>query len=429
MPATLRRWKTASGEPRSAWVAAFYDDDGSRVRKLGFETKAAAEEWEIAEKRRLAALAKAAPITIDTVGALAEAWVSRARNGDAFNEPLSPGTYEGYAQIVAGYIKPYLGQTKLSDLTVPLIIATADRIKQDTGTNVANRVVRYLSIAMSFGVQKGYLPVNILMQVRLRGKAKSKALPAHKLPTRAEVHAINEHLIGLARGAPSRWLRFVTLFRTLAGTGVRIGEAMALKWSDFDPVKARLTIQRSADAKRRLNVTKSEAGMRSIVLDGDVIEWLDRWKAYSPWTAPDDFIFGNTSGHLDTRQNLYNRYWRPVCAELGITKPSTRRFAQPGDLSPRFAFHGFRHYRASELLSNKTPLKDAQDQMGHASASMTMDVYGHLFEDDRENLRERVAAISTKMALQNFPTEEGLRRKVGRPRKSRAPKIDNEPVT
>lgn len=62
-------------------------------------------------------------------------------------------------------------------------------------------------------------------------------------------------------------------------------------------------------------------------------------------------------------------------------------------LPERFSFHGLRHYLASLLIASGADIKTVQARMRHATASTTLDTYGHLWPDADESTRSAVGAV------------------------------------
>jgi integrase len=96
---------------------------------------------------------------------------------------------------------------------------------------------------------------------------------------------------GLLRG------RGRPLAATLAGAGLRIGEALALEWRDFDRAKGTLRVWRS----------KTDAGVRLVDLTLALREELGDWKDRTKHGRPGDLIFGTAEGKPDNRNNVRRR--------------------------------------------------------------------------------------------------------------------------
>ena len=79
-------------------------------------------------------------------------------------------------------------------------------------------------------------------------------------------------------------------------------------------------------------------------------------------------------GSLDYN-NFMNRYFKPAVTKAGLTS---------------IGFHSLRHTSASLLISQGTPVTTVSKILGHASTQITLDVYGHLYEDDASTYMDRL---------------------------------------
>jgi integrase len=95
--------------------------------------------------------------------------------------------------------------------------------------------------------------------------------------------------------------------------------------------------------------------------------------------GPEGLIFTNGAGR-PLRRNRFSEVWRAAAEPLGIPL---------GD-----GYHQLRHYYASLLIEAGESVKVVQDRLGHSSATMTLDVYGHLWPDSEDRTRGAVDAGS-----------------------------------
>lgn len=150
----------------------------------------------------------------------------------------------------------------------------------------------------------------------------------------------------LAERTPERWRPLVWLLGTC---GLRIGEAAALKVGDIDTARGRLRVARAKTGRGR------DVPVPHAVLD--MLPIADR--------QPRDPLFvGERGGPLDV--NVWRaRVWRPAIEALGW-----------GGLR----IHDLRHTAASLAIASGADVKAVQAMLGHASATMTLDLYGHLLD-------------------------------------------------
>lgn len=158
------------------------------------------------------------------------------------------------------------------------------------------------------------------------------------------------------------------LLRMAVETGMRQGELLGLRWVDVDWASSRVFVRKSC-RKRAESKLKTSASRRSIDLTPDLVARLRVWKAACPPAAPtvaDALVFPNRAGGYEDARNLLQRSFHPTLRRAGLRQ---------------VRFHDLRHTAASLLLAGLVPVKEVQNRLGHASAKMTLDVYGHLVPD------------------------------------------------
>ena len=156
------------------------------------------------------------------------------------------------------------------------------------------------------------------------------------------------------------------LFWILALTGLRLGEGVALRWSDFDVAQRTLHVQRTMSGG--LMSTPKSGRSRLVLLSeraATVLQRLqmmrvDRAKRYG-WKTIPEYIFATNQGNTLNPVRIRSAFAQVLkAAEL------------PTHHSP----HSLRHTYATLLLRNGESLKFVQEQLGHASIKMTSDLYG-----------------------------------------------------
>ncbi|MPZ69903.1 MAG: tyrosine-type recombinase/integrase [Actinobacteria bacterium] len=166
------------------------------------------------------------------------------------------------------------------------------------------------------------------------------------------------------------------LFRILAITGLRWGEAVALRRRHVDLLRRRLRVEDSlAEVKGKFifGSTKTHA-VRGVPLSpallAELKEHLERADK-----NPDDLLFtGEKGGPLRYRYG-YMDLWRATLKELGL---------------PMVGIHALRHSAAARMISAGASPKAVQSIMGHRSAAFTLTVYGHMFDEDLDALARRL---------------------------------------
>jgi integrase len=157
---------------------------------------------------------------------------------------------------------------------------------------------------------------------------------------------------------------FKLLVELLAKTGLRVGEAFALRWQDIEG--NRLCVRRRW-YKGSFDKPKSKFGRRDVPLSPAFAKRL--WAARKASQHPEDtaLVSAGRNGRPPGYSNVLNRVLKPAAKAAGV---------------PWVGFHTLRHTCASMLFRNGYNAKQVQKFLGHLSAAFTLDTYIHLLDDD-----------------------------------------------
>ena len=146
-------------------------------------------------------------------------------------------------------------------------------------------------------------------------------------------------------------------------SGARQGELLGSKWTDVDWFNNQIHVQRTFN-KGRWYKPKTKESNRKIDLGPTMMAELKKWNLACP---PNDLslIFPNSVGKPLCQSRMLSRYFFPAMKNAEI---------------PRIRFHDLRHTFASLLIEQGENIKYIQNQLGHASATFTLNVYGHLMK-------------------------------------------------
>ncbi len=157
------------------------------------------------------------------------------------------------------------------------------------------------------------------------------------------------------------------LFELLAGTGLRIAEALALRWSDLDLGRRQLHVRRRY-YRGSFAPPKTRSGRRTVPLSPGMAQTLWSLRKDAGAVGDDALVFTSSSGGALDAHNVRRRVLRPAAKAAGVPWVS--------------GFHVFRHTFATLLFRHGANAKQAQVVLGHHSASFTLSVYTHLLPDD-----------------------------------------------
>jgi integrase len=224
------------------------------------------------------------------------------------------------------------------------------------------------------------------------------ASPCHRIrlprDDRPEVVAPTvEQITALAGVIQPRYRALVVL---LAGSGLRIGEALGLNVSDVDFLRRTVKVERQRLPSGRVGPPKTIKSARTVPLGQVVIDELAAHLAAYPSDGP---LFA-----LATGKPLAYRTWRSIWAHAADVEAKAREKAAaqvrphvetvPLDIDT----HALRHFYATALIAGGASVKVVQMRLGHASAVITLNTYGHLWPGDDDLTRDVMDAAFRPLA-------------------------------
>ena len=319
-------------------------------------------------------------------------------------------TVKQYKSMTETHIRPALGAVKLCRLTMPQIQSFYNEL-QRTG-----RTVKYKDPETGKSVTRQE-PLSAKTVKNIRG-IMTRALttagdvgcikndPAERV-TLPRVEKKNMHPLTDAQVkafmAACAGHEYERVYKLILFSGLREGEALGLTWDcvDFKAGTLRITKQLQKRPERDGGYTfaalKNDKE-RIITVSPFVVQVLkeqqtaqleQRLAAGELWQGWQDLeerktglVFTRASGrHLDCTM-LYKAY-KKLAEQIG---------------APESRVHDLRHTFAVLSLQNGDPIKTVQDNLGHATAAFTLDVYGHVSEKMKEDSAARMQAYIERMA-------------------------------
>lgn len=342
-----------------SWRARYYGPD-HRERSKSFKRKTDAERW-LTQQRSLMVQGD----WIDpargrvTIGEYAPDWLE-GRTG------VKPKTLHQQASILRLHVLPTWQAVQLDRITFEgLTRWVASLIASGLGPSGVRQAVYLMSAILEHAVRSDRIRSN---------PARGLALPRPR--KRDHVFLTHAQLAALADAA-GRW-RLLVL--TLGYTGLRWGEATALRVCDIDLGRRRVDVRRAfsdVGGKIILGTPKSHLA-RTVPLPRFLAAEL---AALVEGKHPDDLVFTTVSG---TVLRLAN--WRQGVF-LGARKLA--------GISDRFRIHDLRHTAAALMVQAGYPPKMLQAILGHASITTTLDLYGHLYPGDMDKYADRLDDAAT----------------------------------
>jgi integrase len=265
----------------------------------------------------------------------------------------SPGSLDTYRRVTQKHILSAFGELRLVEISTPLVDRFLRGVKTKTGAPTARTCRSILSGVMGLAVRYGAIAHNPVREVEA-----IEARP-RKVPRALDAGEPAAFLAMLRRDPKAVERDLPDLVCFMLATGVRIGEALAVLWSEVDLdsgiVEITSTILRVKGVGLIRKPTKSRAGARTLLLPSWAVDVL-RQRGQS---RPGQVLFPHSRG--DGFRDPYNT----------LRTIREARGTEWGWLTS----HVFRKTAATTLDDAGLSARVAADQLGHARPSLTQDVY------------------------------------------------------
>jgi len=289
---------------------------------------------------------------------------------ESYKNTIKPNSQQSMEGIVRLHILPVFGDYKLDKLTTPIIQQQVNKWadKANKGEKGA-----YANYSFLNNINRRILQYGVTMQAIRHNPARDVIIPRkqqnkeHKVKffSNQELKRFLEYLDSLDLSSYENLFDYV-LYKTLLASGCRIGEALALEWSDIDLKKGTISISKTLNRYQETNTPKSKAGLREIDIDKATVSLL---KQYKKRQQVQSWQLGRSEGIVFTPFTTKYAY---ACL---LRKRLQSHFKAAG--VPDISFHGFRHTHATIMLYAGIEAKDLQYRLGHSNISMTLNTYVH----------------------------------------------------
>ena len=277
---------------------------------------------------------------------------------------VKPATVKSYTDHVNLNIIPYIGKTQLAKLSPAMIQSMYNTLQREKGLSAKTikNVHGVLHRALTQAQKMGYIRTNPLDAVTLPRIEKPQIKPMEEDDLTRFLKAI--------KGNPYELVFFVTVF-----TGLRQGEILGLTWDCVNFEQNTLFINKQHSkvkgGKEYVFSSLKNDKPRMIVAADGVMDALQkqqalqkRWaeKVGDGWNNIDNLVFTTELGRYLCNQTVYLAFKKVVKA-LGLEN---------------VRFHDLRHTFAVNSLKAGDDIKTVQENLGHHTASFTLDVYAHV---------------------------------------------------
>lgn len=297
-----------------------------------------------------------------TVETLFERWLE-----DFVRPNRQPNTYKFYSNITEYYIIPHLGRhrvQKLQSITIQQLLAQllekGGEDKQGLSPSTVAHVHSTLSACFSYGVKHGMLKTN-----------PCQAVTPPRVPKKAPKVWDTEQTKRVLAAAYD--IHYGIYAQLVLYTGLRVNEALALRWSNVDLDKNIITVTESIKEVKKdelaiVGAPKTDSGLRSIpfspalkkILRTHRLKQKKKRLAYGALYTNRDLVISTNKGG----------YVRADCLR-DLLMAKLVKLANV----PHIPVRNLRHTHATLLLAAGVHPKIVQERLGHSNVAITMDIY------------------------------------------------------
>ncbi len=359
-------------EARQLWTARVSNPDGGKSLVKRSRDLKVIKKWFAETKTTIERGLPPEPSTSETVAAFLRRWIEVAK------PRLKPRTYASYKQLIENHLVPALGKRPLRHLSPEHVQAFLNERGKGRKPRTMVHIHACLRVALRDAMRWGLVTRNVAD----RNYVELPPAPEAEIYPFTPAQAMR--FLAAAEGG-----RYEQLYAVLLSTGLRLGEAQALRWCDIDLdvkprplLRVRHTLLRPPGEPWQLQEPKSRTSRRDLHLVMPALVALraqrDR-QAFERSSAGDayvdhDFVFATPLGEPFTSSTAEKDFKRVL-----------KRAGLEGTHRP----HDLRHSCATYLLAAGVSEKEIMDILGHSNLAMTRH-YEHVLDGMRAAAADRL---------------------------------------
>lgn len=290
---------------------------------------------------------------------------------------IRQSTYDNYLLWIKNHIIPALGHIELSKLTTDDI--------QKLYTDLIAKKMSPASIQKIHQIIHSSLEKAVEKKVLIYNPSKATVRPSvEKLEAKAMTVEEMDRFIELINKEDIRWK---AAFLVLLGTGLRIGELLALTWDDIDFKECMINVNKSLSRTNKgliVEATKTIKSNRVVPVPKATMKALEELKesrkiiSINKKIDGKSLVFQTKNGTYIIPRNFQRKFY------------SLRKKAKVSD---EISVHGLRHTFATRLLEAGEDMRIIMELLGHAEISTTANIYSHVQEKTKQKAISKMDAF------------------------------------
>ena len=390
------------------WVGSLtigYDDKGQQKRKYVYGNSQTEVAKKLAEVSGRIKSNSYELIESKTFGELMVDWLLVFKKSS-----VTARTFEGIIRNFRLHIEPQIGNMKIYDVDTFVIQKVINKlIDQKYSNNTIKKNKHMLNQFFEYAIDNKWVAVNPTLKVQIRTKDK---VPTKKEKYKALPPDVRAKFLEALNKDEANFIKPLCI--CLMFSGLRIGEALALKWENVDFITKTLKVEQAITQEPKFDSegkvtsrvtivgdTKTTCSVREIPIADIVVETLKTWKSKQfarqfthkevkqDLTTPNSFVFANDDGSVRTYSG---------------TSKIFKRFKKRNGLNGyNIQFHGLRHTFSNMLFEMNENPKVIQQLLGHRDVKTTITVYNSV---DSEYVRQTTEKFNEKLKDDNLFVEQ-----------------------
>lgn len=341
----------------------------------------------------------------ESFGAFAERWLENTEDSIAW------GTYIGYEHLLKSGILPYFKWYKLACVRTADIEGFYRTLTDRYAPGTIRRYANVLNCIFKTAMRWNLIEDNPCQYARKPRKRQPNDKLRYFTPDQSLMFLKSLNLTYTEHGDcpehPAKTYTVSTQYKVFymisLFCGSRKGETLALKWEDIDFETQEISITKSVGKTKNgfdYKEPKSSASVRRVPFPDCVAELLKQYRAEydvlrnsmgSAWAGKDN-LFIRADGRLMGQTTAYQHFIKHLKRyNRWINSEGTRESGL--EELPVIPLHGLRHSCATLLNYLEVNIVDISQYLGHASCSVTMNIYAHSFEAQKRAAQEKLNAF------------------------------------
>lgn len=256
--------------------------------------------------------------------------------------------------------KEAFGNTPIKDILPSQISKEIKTFSKTYADKTVRTQLMMYNLIFKYAVEMGYILINPARDLSVPANLPKKKV---SMPSSGDIQKV-KNSIDCTFGLFAYFAMY---------TGMRRGELLALTWNDIDLDNRTITVNKSIEHINNvphIKPPKTKSGNRTVPILDKLFNVLEKIE------SKNGYVFSNSKGELIT-ETQWQRLWELYTKESGISATA----------------HQFRHAFATMLFENNVSEKDAQEILGHAQLSTTMDIYTDIREERKKRVYENLLGV------------------------------------